>query len=172
MSNPNKSHTHFPYHFDGTSTGGINFQETYNYDGDLLIYYSSMADRSNNYISCWCSRWDTQKYSLILETWLTKSEAQTLRNNIRPGAVDELYQVLGKPVYYDRSWQGKNTLRIVPNKYKRRMGSQPDEGDLIKSSLPSMRKERVIYVKTYSEHPLKNNLIEVKLEGYISGSTL
>ena len=75
---------------------------------DLLIYYDSLT--GNDVISCRCSRWDTDNYSFIIETWLKKDDLNTLISNITPGATDELYNILSKPTYYDKTWQGQNIL--------------------------------------------------------------
>jgi len=123
--------------------------------GDLIIYYDSL---NIDYIDCKCSRWDVDNYNIVLETWLTKSQLQTLRDNIRPGATDELYKLLGRPKYVDKTWTGDNTLRIVPNP----AGS---------STLNKMRNEKLIFVKNISDSPIKGDSgwINVKIEGYISG---
>ena len=125
---------------------------------DLNIYYSSLS--SPHYINCWCSRWSTDNYAITLETWLTKSQLQTLRSNITPGAADELYTILGKPTFYDATWQGQNTIRLEPT------------GD--SSTLSNMRNEKLIYVKNITDSPLEgaNGYLQVKIEGYISGSIL
>jgi hypothetical protein len=126
---------------------------------DLKIYYSSLT--GNDFICCNCSRWDTQDYNIVIETLLTKSQLQTLRNNITPGATGELYQVLGKPHYYDQTWNGENTLKLHPN-----------QANI--STLPAMREEKLIYVKNLVTNPIEGSsgLINVKIEGYISGSTI
>jgi hypothetical protein len=126
---------------------------------DLRVYYSSLS--SPHYVDCKCSRWDISDYSLTFETWLTKSQLQTLRNNITPGAVGELYTILGKPRYYDKTWNGENTIKLVPN----------INND---STLKSMREEKIIYVKNISDSPIAgtSGYINVKIEGYISGALL
>lgn len=122
--------------------------------GDIYIYYSG-----SSYIECDCSRYDISNYSVTIETWLKKSDLQTLRSNITPGAVGELYKVLGRPTYYDKTWTKDNTLRITPQ-------SASD------SSLHDMRNEKVIYVKNMSDSPIygPSGWLNVKIEGYISGS--
>jgi hypothetical protein len=124
---------------------------------DVKIYYSG-----NSYIEGMASRWDSQDYSVIFETWLKKVDLQLLRNNIRPGAVGELYNILGKPKYYDKTWTGDNTVRLV---------SSPG-GD--RSNLPYMRNDAILYVKNISDSPLPGDrgFINLKLEGYISGNVL
>lgn len=55
-------------------------------------------------IECFCSRYDIQNYGFIVQTWLSKSDLQDLRNSIRPGATGELFKILGRPRFYDKSW--------------------------------------------------------------------
>lgn len=171
---PFSSHIAFPYFFGenpiGTPSGGIFLVEgpavviitvaipisTYK---DLLIYYDTLTD--NDFIECWCSRWDTDNYSVIAETWLKEDEYNTIRDNIRPGAVAEMFNVLGKPHYYDKSWSGKNTLRLKPN-------------PLSHSTLPEMRKDTIIYVKNVTTYVPEgaSGFIYTKIEGQISGNCI
>jgi len=129
-------------------------------DSDIKIFYSG-----NAYIEGRTSRWDDDNYNVTIETWLKKSDLQTLRNNIRPGAVGELYNILGKPRFYDKSWKGKNTLKLRPN-YSSNTNSN--------SNLMYMRNESIIYVKNISDSPVKGPSlwINCKIEGNISGSSL
>ena len=125
---------------------------------DLRIYYDSLT--GSDYIDCDCSRWDVQNYSIIIETWLKKSQLQTLRNNITPGATGELYTILGKPKYYDKTWQGENTIKI-----------SPIDGS---STLDEMRSDKLIYVKNISDNCVEGpkGWLSVKIEGSISGGTI
>ena len=120
---------------------------------NLRIYYSSLS--APHFIDCPCNRWDTQDYSITIGTTLNKTQRDTLYNHITPGAVGTLYVALGRPHFYDKTWRGKNTLRIVPNPI---------------TPLAEMRSEKIIYVKNYSEHPINPEKIKVKIEGYVSGS--
>jgi hypothetical protein len=126
---------------------------------DLRIYYSTLDDP--DYIECGCSRWDTDNYTTIIETWLTKSQVQTLRNNIVPGATAELYQILGSPHMYDQTWEGHNTIRIVP--------INTTTGNLYET-----RNEKVLYVKDISVSPIEgaSGWLSVKLECNRSGSSV
>lgn len=122
---------------------------------DLNIYYSSMT--GDNFINCWCSRWDVQNYNVVVETWISGGALQTLQDNIVPGAVGELYTVLGRPRYYDSTWQGKNTLLLSPNDFR---------------NLSNMRNDTVIFVKNITTNAIDgpSNYFNVKIEGLISGS--
>lgn len=125
---------------------------------DLRIYYSSMADPY--YIEGRCARWDVSDYTLTMETWLTKSQLQTLRANIVPGATEELYAILGQPYYYDMTWSGRNTIMI-------------SSCTNLTSNLKNMRTTKLVFVKDITDSPIPgaSGYINVKIEGYISGTT-
>jgi hypothetical protein len=108
---------------------------------DLDIYYDDLLDP--NVINCWCTRWDVQDNSVIIETFLNKSQVETLQDNIVPGAVSELFTVMGKTTYYDTSF-GDNALLFKTKK-------SPD------SELVNMRNEFTGYIKTLTINPVKNN---------------
>ena len=116
---------------------------------DLRIYVSGGA-----YIECPCSRWDQDNYTLIVEAYLTKSQRDILRSKIRPGAVAEMYQLLGRPVYYDTSF-GSNTIRLVP---------------ISGTQLANMHSAKTVYVKNYAERITPANDFHIKIEAFISGS--
>lgn len=126
---------------------------------DLYIYYSSMA--GDHYTLSRCSRWDVSNYQVVIETWLSKDDAETILTHTKPGAAGELFKIIDKPIYYDKTLGGKNTLMLKPNE------DSP-------STLKYMRNETLIYPRTITTHPLtytNNNWIEVKIEGYISGTS-
>ena len=165
---PNASHRTFPYYFDDNygicfgPCGWTGPSLPWKYNNDLAIYYGNMG--SNDYIDCKCSRWDVQNFSIIVETWLTKSQVQTLLDNITPGAVDELYKILGKPHHYDSTWQSENTLKFLP---------APSSNDMGGSTLKKMRNTTIGYVKNVVLHPIpfsKGGWISTKLECLISGN--
>jgi len=174
-------HFAFNYVFDeltgGGGTGdGINFSSLpeWPFEGDLLIYYDTLV--SGSFIACRCSRWDSDDYSITLETWLKEDDMKTIIDHLRPGAAGEFYKILGRPTYYDKTWTNDNTLRLRPTNY-----SNYREGEDVLfdpsfaySTLPDMRSEKYIFVKNIVTHPLndENNWIEVKIEGYVSGAVL
>ena len=124
-------------------------------ENDLSIYYSSLS--SPHFINCWGSRWDVQDYSIIIETWMKKDDMLTIQDNTVPGAVGELYKILGRPLYYDSTWQGGNTIKLSP---------------IDGYELSNMRSEKLIYPKSISTSPQKGDSgwLNVKIEGYISGT--
>ena len=146
-----------------THSYGHFFYAQYNYflhSKDMAIYYSSLS--LGNFVDCWCNRWDHNNWNVVIETMMDKSDYQTLEANITPGAVGELYEILGSKVYYDMTWNGGNTIKLVPNE------------DFDTSTLGAMRDEEIIYVKNISSTPLGSDsgLLNVKIEGYISGGSL
>lgn len=178
---PNKSHYCFPYWFtdndetapDGGDKHGIAFNTfTIYFDGDMFIYYGDMDNDSKEFIDCWCSRWDVSNYSVTIETWLKKEDLNLIQNNIKPGAIGELYVILGRPRYYDSTWQEQNTLRIRPVNYTSREYATDTWEEEGTSNLPRMRNDAIIFVKNTVSSPLEgsNGLISYKIEGMISGS--
>ena len=126
---------------------------------DLTIYYSSLA--APHCISCMCTRWDQNDWNITVETFLNKGSSQTLMDNTKPGAVGELYEVLGSKVHYDMTWEGKNTLKLSPN-------SNAD------STLSDMRDDTIVYVKNLTTSPVRGaeGWINVKIEAVKSGSSV
>jgi len=122
-----------------------------NETGDMLITGHSCV------IQCWCSRWDVGDYGMILETWLNKSDLQSLRDSITPQAVGELFKILGRPHHYDTTWSGENTIELIPI---------PDR------QLSNMRSKEVVFVKNITDSPVEGDKgwIHVKIECVASGS--
>jgi len=115
-------------------------------------------------IECSCHRWTIDNFSATLETWLTKSNVQALRNSITPNATKELYSILGLPHFCDQTWTKHNTLRIIPN---------PSSTSNFGSNLGFMRKEKIGYVKNINTEPIEGNSgwINCKLEFFVSGAS-
>ncbi|MBE3094408.1 MAG: hypothetical protein IMZ52_05205 [Actinobacteria bacterium] len=177
------SHYKFPYWFANAGTegdngvAGINFSQIWKFTKDLVIYYGTRDKETNQYVEGWCTRWDVQDYDVIVSTFLSKADLQILKEHIRPGAVKELYKILGKPKFYDSSWQGFNTLLLVPNIHKKwNVFAGYDEDEKIKpeSSLNKMRNEKTVFVKNITENPMgaDTNFINIKLDCCISGGNL
>lgn len=121
----------------------------------ISIYYSSMT--GSHYINCACSRWDQQDKNLILETWLTKSQLQTLQTNTNPGAVAEMYNILTDvAVYHDMTWNGTNTIMVSSNN---------------NYQLSNVKSNKVLYVKNMADSPIEGDKgwINVKIDCVISG---
>jgi hypothetical protein len=155
---------HYDFNYTFSDTDGINFGgpalNLHNFD--LAIYYGDYTE--DQYIDCKCSRWDVQDYTMIVETWVKKSDLIRIRNNIVPGAVGELYEILGEPHFFDKTWSNENTLYISGVRNPLKMKT---------SNLANMRSPKYMYVKNYTEHPITNtDWIEIKLEGYVSSNQL
>jgi hypothetical protein len=121
---------------------------------DLNIYFSG-----NSYVSGMCSQWDVQNYNVTCEIWLKKGSFKALNDNIRPGAVTELYNILGKPKYMDTTWQGFNTIRLSP---------------VNGTKLYEMRDEKIVYPKSISSTPIAgaSGWISVKIDALTSSNSL
>lgn len=160
-----KSHNRFTYYFDDNE--GITFGTytipvplPWRYDYDLAIYYDTLGD--DNFVDCFCTRWEVQDYNVVVETWLKKADFQTLLTHTRVGAVGELYRILGRPLFYDKSWDASNTIRLYPT---------PSSNLMNESTLNKMRRETLIYPKniTYRNLPTSEEWMLVKIEAKVSG---
>jgi len=165
------SHTQFNYFFSDVE--GITFEEVYlpiTLEGDLLIYYDDLSNP--HFIDCRCSGWEVDNYEVSVRTWLKKDDLQTLISNTVPGAAGELYKILGTPTYYDKTWEGENTIRLVPTSSSTYSTLNNSFEGSNNSTLIEKREPRTIYVKNISTHPLESvdYWIEVKIDGYVSGS--
>jgi hypothetical protein len=158
---PNASHRSFPYFFDGVSGstgiilggaeyGGVDFP----IKGDLVLVYGNDDD----YVSGWCTGWKQDGFSITINTFLNKEDTENLKNGITPGAVTELYSILGIPYYYDTTWTNSNTIDVRPVQF----GT---------STLHQIRNSMTIFPKDMMIEPMDgdNNLNLIKIEGFISG---
>ena len=121
-----------------------------NNSGNVWIFYS--GNRYPRYaIGSWCSRWDEDEWGVVYETFLTSSQRDALFTHIVPGAVKELYNILGTPKYIDSTFSSGNTLILEP---------QHDYG------ISSIREKRTIGVKNITDWIIPHtNRIGVKIEG-------
>jgi hypothetical protein len=136
------------------------YTDEYVFIGDLFIHYN-ITTGGIAPIRCWCNRWDVQDYLVVVETVLSKSSTQLLTNNTKPGAVGELNTILGKPRYYDKTWKKTNTIKLEPVKEH-------------ESNLKNMRNDTTIYINNITTNHLRSDtkLVNVKIEGYVSGAVL
>jgi len=127
--------------------------------GDM--YISGCNEDKSCYIQCWCSRWDETDWNIVIETFMNKSNLKSLLDSCRVGGVGELWYILGSHVYYDTSWEKKNTIKITPINCNN-------------SDLYDMRDEKLLYVKSINSTPFEGDsgLLEVKIEGMVSGGSL
>lgn len=116
----------------------------------MKIYYNSGTEN----IDCWCTRWSESNYDVTVETFLDSAQRSGLFDNVVPGAVGELMNVLGEPTYIDLTYSSGNTLKL-----------EPVSGD----PLADLVNTRVIGVKTISDTFLTKDSFSVKIEGKILG---
>jgi len=113
--------------------------------GDVYITGSSC------YIKCWCTRWDEGNWDMVYETFLTSSCRDNLFASTTPGAVRELYNILGTPKYIDTTYASSNTLTFTP---------------IHPHGISSLRQKRTIAVKNISDTFLTRDRFHVKVEGF------
>jgi len=101
-------------------------------------------------IQCWCNRWDEGNWDVQIETILNAADRNFLFDNVVPGAVRELYNVLGTPEYIDTTYSSSNTLIFEP---------------LSGYGLSGLRKPRTIGVKSISDTFLNHEIFSVKVDG-------
>lgn len=88
---------------------------------------------------------------------MDKSDLQSLEASVIPGAVSDIYAVTLGHSYYDTTWTGKNTIRLIPI-------------DNTDSTLWKMRKSTGLFCKTLTTSPINPDWISVKIEGMKSGA--
>ncbi len=101
-------------------------------------------------LRCWGTRWDEDNWGVTIETFMDPCDRNILCDNIVPGAVAEQYNILDTPHYVDMTYSSGNTLIIDP------VGS---------TGLDSLRNERVIGVKSYTDTFLTKDYLSIKIEG-------
>ncbi|RLA81652.1 MAG: hypothetical protein DRG33_00085 [Deltaproteobacteria bacterium] len=97
-----------------------------------------------------CSRWDEDNWNVMIEFIAGKSERDAILSNITPGAVAELYNILGEPKFIDTTYCSGNTLWIEP---------------VAGWNLAQLRDPIKIGVKRYSETMLRWDTFKIKIEG-------
>jgi len=129
----------------------FNLKSSYRYSGNALIYYSC-NQYPNYHLECNIGRWDENNYDITIETYMVSGVRDTLYRNLRPGAVRELYKVLGKPTFIDSTYCSANSIIISP------------KGGY---NISSIRERRIVAVKSISDTFLTKNFFAVKIEGKI-----
>jgi len=120
-------------------------------EGDGLRIYYSCNSYPNNYIECFCNRWDEDNWSVIIETFMRSGARNELFTYVTPGAVKELYSILGDPYFIDTTYASANTLIF-----------EPQHG----FGISSLREKRMIGVKNISDSFINPNYFNIKIEGY------
>ena len=113
------------------------------------VYYS--GNNLSYYLDIPITRWDEGNWDLTIETFLESGNRNILFAHLTPGAVGELYNVLGTPCYIDTTYTSSNTLIINP---------------LDGYGLSSLREGRMIAVKNISDDFINPNYFTIKIEGY------
>jgi len=117
-------------------------------DGPALRIYMP-SQNADNFIQCWCTRWDESNYSISLETFLGSANRNLLFAHVVPGAVRELYNILGQPKFIDTTYSKSNTLWLEP---------------LSGYGLSGVREGREVVCKNISDTFLNCNYFSVKLD--------
>ena len=139
--------------FDTTDTFTTLSTDTTHYDeGNSLRIYVSCNNYPNNYIDCWATRFDEGNWDVTFETFMGSGARNFLFDNVVPGAVTELYTILGEPHFIDSTYSSSNSLRISP---------------LGNTGLSGLRQERIIGVKNISDRFLVPDKFSLKIEGVI-----
>ena len=119
-------------------------------EGQAMRVYYSCNTYPTNYIDCWCSRWDEGNWNVTIETFMRSGARNELFTYVVPGAVRELYNILGTPKFIDGTYESGNTLICSP---------------IHGYGLSSLREERMIAVKSISDTFLNRDKFSIKIEG-------
>jgi len=113
------------------------------------IYYFPTKTTSG-FVSVPITRWDEGNWDVTIESFMGGANRNTLFSNVTPGAVSELYNILGTPRFIDTTYKSSNTFVIEP---------QAGWG------VSSVRQKRTIAVKNISDNFLTKDYFHVKIEG-------
>lgn len=113
------------------------------------IYYSG-NQYPTYYIDAPIKRWDEGNWNVVLETFLPSSTRDTLFAHTTPGAVREIYNILGTPKFIDITYNSGNTLIL-----------EPQHG----YGISSLRQKRTIAVKSISDTFVSRDTFGIKIEG-------
>jgi hypothetical protein len=104
----------------------------------------------SSYVDVPISRWDEDNWGITIEAFMESGNRNTLFANVVPGAVKELYNILGTPTFQDLTWESGNTWTVEP---------------LDGYGLSSLRQGREIAVKSISDTFINKDYFLVKVEG-------
>jgi len=114
---------------------------------DCTINGCEWVDRS---LTCWNTRWDEGNWDVTVETFMNARDRNFLFGNVTPGAVRELYNILGTPKFIDTTYKSGNTLIYEP---------------ISGYGVSSLRQRRTIGIKNIQDTFLTRNLFSIKIEG-------
>ena len=106
---------------------------------------------ANDNFNLWCTRWDEGNWDVTIEVMAHKQDRDMIAGAVTPGAVAELYNILGTPYYRDITYNSGNTVVVTP---------------IHGFGISSLRQQRKIGIKRYSDTHLGKELFSIKLEGY------
>ena len=119
-------------------------------EGNSMRIYISCNSYPDHYVNCWCTRWDEDNWGMTFETHMGSGARDFLFRNVVPGACTELYTILGTPHFIDSTYDSGNTLIVSP---------------IYGYGLSSLRKERMIAVKSISDSFINKDYFNIKVEG-------
>jgi len=96
-----------------------------------------------------CAEFDETNYEVILDIELKRADRDQLLSKITPGAISELYNILGEPRFIDTTYSSGNTLWIYP---------------LSGTGLYSLRGPLKVGVRRYTENMVRWDLFKIRLE--------
>jgi len=112
------------------------------------LYYSG-NNYPNTYVDVPIKRWDESNWDVVIEMFLGSSNRNSIFANVTPGAVRELYNILGTPKFIDTTYNSGNTIILEP---------------LHGYGLSSLREKRTCAVKNISDTFINWNNFNVKIE--------
>jgi len=126
---------------------GTTLEDSSNYSNDGTIVGADWSDRD---IRCWNTRFDEGNWDCTIETFLDPCDRNFIARNITPGAVKEMYNILGTPTYWDITYNSGNTLTFLP------IGG---------TGLSGLRETRRIGIKNFSDTFITKDYLGIKIEG-------
>ena len=126
-------------------------------EGDSLRLYYSGNNYPNNYIDCWCKRWDEGNWDVTIELPLGSGARDELFQYVTPGSYRDLFEnnVLGYHYFIDSTFSASMNTLIL----------EPRDG----FGLSGLREKRTIVVKNISDTIMTPKLLNVKIEGFRKG---
>jgi len=127
-------------------------------EGDTLTNYANKSNDGDianatwigRQIQCWNTRWDEGNWDVTVETFLNPCDRNFIAQHITPGAVKEMYNILGTPANWDITYSSGNTLTFIP------IGG---------TGLSGLREQRTIGIKNFTDTFITKDYLGIKLEG-------
>jgi hypothetical protein len=127
---------------------------------DLIISGCSTS-QSNTQFNIACSVWEIADYEHTIEFWTDASGRNKLYRSIKPGAVEELMDILGDKTFIDCTYSSSNTISIKPNN-----NATSSSISSMRYTYPNINGEYKIAIKSYREWIPEKNTFAIKLIGY------